>query len=75
MANPAVLQQILHKLTIINAELGSTTLAAEIVAVNALVVVADAAADALATVVGSAAGTDIKTDIAAIQTTLDNVGT
>lgn len=70
MANPNVLAKILHKLQRINALIGSAAganLAADIAAVNALVVTADAVTDGLNTNIGAGSDTHITNDIETIR--------
>lgn len=74
MANPEMLADILAKLVRVNRALGTSSaanLAADIAAIDALVVVADTAADAMVVNLGTAADTDLTTDIAAIDTVAD----
>ena len=74
MANPEVLEQILHKLTRLNAMVGTPTLnsiAEDIATIDALVVVADTAQDAAQDIIDAAESGDIGVQIAAIQTQLD----
>ena len=71
MARPDILAGILHKLQRVNALIGSASaanLAADIAAVSALVVVADAAADVLVANVGAAADTNLTTDLVNLET-------
>ncbi len=78
MARPETLHQLLHKLQRINALLGTSAganLAADIATIDALIVTADAVADILNSRIGLGTDTDIKTDIAAVKTSLDGVTT